>query len=70
LTVYPPLAIGAGGRVAHGALLLLAWGIAAGFVAGVGFKPSNRWLRVALGARAALTMMAAGAVVLASPRLG
>ena len=65
LTVYPPLAIGPDGRAAHGALMLLLLGIAAGFVSGVGFAPHHRLLRVVLGPWAALMLMAAGAGALA-----
>lgn len=65
LTAYPPLAAGSDGRAAHGALTLLLWGIAAGFVAGVGFVPRSRLLRMALGPHAALSLMAVGALLLA-----
>ena len=64
LTVYPPLAIGAGGRTTHGALMLSLWGIAAGFVYGVGFTPDHRLLRAALGPWAALPLMAVGSILL------
>jgi predicted membrane protein len=47
--VWPKLVVTANGSVDHGWLILLMWGIAAGFVHGVGFVPRNRLLRVALG---------------------
>lgn len=65
LTVYPPLATGGDGRAQHGALILLLWGIAAGFVSGVGFAPRHRLLRLALGPAAALSLMTVGVLLLA-----
>ena len=47
--VWPKLVVTADGSVDHGWLTLLMWGIAAGFVHGVGFVPHNHLLRVALG---------------------
>jgi predicted membrane protein len=64
LTVYPPLATGASGRAAHGPLMLLLWGIAGGFVSGVGFVPRQPWLRVALSAHFAVPLMSAASVYL------
>ena len=46
---WPKLVVSANGHVDHGWLTLLMWGMAAGFVHGVGFVPRNRWLRVLLG---------------------
>ncbi len=65
LTVYPAAAVGAAGKPSHAFLALLAWGIAAGFVHGVGFTPTPRLLRLALGPWAALGLMLPGAFVLA-----
>jgi len=53
LLVWPRLVVTADGRVDHGWLILLMWGMAAGFVHGVGFIPRNRLLRVSLGPAAA-----------------
>jgi len=64
LTVYPPLATGTSGRAVHGALMLLLWGIAGGFVSGVGFVPRQPWLRMALSPHLALSLMTAGLVYL------
>jgi predicted membrane protein len=46
---WPILVVSADGSVDHGWLTLLMWGMAAGFVHGVGFVPRNRLLRLALG---------------------
>jgi cyd operon protein YbgE len=45
----PKLVVSATGHVDHGWLTLLMWGMAGGFVHGVGFVPRNRVLRVLLG---------------------
>jgi predicted membrane protein len=50
ITIYPrALATESGGPISHGILMLIMWGLSAGFVYGVGFIPRNRLLRVALG---------------------
>lgn len=50
ITIYPrALAAEDGGPIGHGVLMLIMWGLSAGFVYGVGFVPVNRLLRVALG---------------------
>ncbi|HUW28472.1 MAG TPA: cyd operon YbgE family protein [Sulfuriferula sp.] len=49
VTVYPRGLIHEGVALDHGLLSLLMWGMSAGFVHGIGFDPSNRWLRVLLG---------------------
>lgn len=50
ITVYPrALATPDGGPISHSILMLIMWGLSAGFVYGVGFVPRNRVLRVALG---------------------
>lgn len=49
LLIWPALAVSAAGHVDHGWLTLLMWGMAAGFVHGVGFIPRNRLLRVVFG---------------------
>jgi len=53
LLAWPQLVVTADGHVNHLWLLLLMWGIAAGFVHGVGFIPRNHVLRVVLGPMAA-----------------
>jgi predicted membrane protein len=50
---WPILVVSADGSVNHGWLSMLMWGMAAGFVHGVGFVPRNRLLRVVLGPIAA-----------------
>ncbi len=64
LLAWPTLVVSADGHVDHGWLTVLMWGMAAGFVHGVGFIPRNRLLRVALGPLAAwgLSLLAAFAL--------
>lgn len=49
VTVYPRALLHDEVLVNHGYLMLMMWGMSAGFVHGVGFDPSNRWLRMLLG---------------------
>jgi predicted membrane protein len=46
--VYPQ-ALAPGGRVPYEWLLLLSWGMAAGFVHGVGYVPTKPLVRLTLG---------------------
>jgi cyd operon protein YbgE len=70
LTAYPHAAIGPSGRVSHGLLALLLWGVCAGFVHGVGFEPRARLWRVAFGPWVGLPVMAVGALLLARNVIG
>lgn len=49
-----------GSPISHGVLVLIMWGMSAGFVHGVGFIPRNRILRVLLGPLVAWLWMAVG----------
>jgi predicted membrane protein len=49
-----------GSPLGHGVLVLVMWGLSAGFVHGVGFIPRNRILRLLLGPLAAWLGMAVG----------
>lgn len=49
-----------GSPLGHGVLMLIMWGMSAGFVHGVGFVPRNRVLRILLGPLAAWLGMAVG----------
>lgn len=50
ITIYPrALAAEDGGPIGHGVLMLIMWGLSAGFVYGVGFVPVNRVLAVVFG---------------------
>jgi len=60
LTLYPQAVLKDGVAPGHMALMICMWGIAAGFVHGVGFTPCNRVLRVLLGPFAAWIMMPVG----------
>jgi predicted membrane protein len=66
LVLVYPQALAPGGRVPYGWLLLLMWGIAAGFVHGVGYVPVNVLLRLALGPLAAWVLLGGGAIWFAS----
>lgn len=65
LLAWPTLVVTTEGHVDHGWLMVLMWGMAAGYVHGVGFIPRNRLLRVALGPLAAwgLALLAALALI-------
>ncbi|MGD2073398.1 MAG: cyd operon YbgE family protein [Gammaproteobacteria bacterium] len=65
LTLYPQAVIQAGAAPRHTALTLTMWGVAAGFVHGVGFVPRNGLLRVLLGPLAAWSLMPCGMLFLA-----
>jgi|GEM_PF-510295 len=60
LSLYPHAVIQNGQPPDHSALMLCMWGIAAGFVHGVGFVPRNFILRLALGPFAAWLLMLVG----------
>jgi predicted membrane protein len=54
------LTVADGSPIGHGVLMLIMWGLSAGFVYGVGFIPSNGLLRVLLGPIAAWCGMGVG----------
>lgn len=56
LLAWPHLVVRADGRVNYTGLILLMWGMAAGFVHGVGFLPRNHVLRIILGPIAAWSL--------------
>lgn len=58
--LFPQLLIVQGQSPNHGALLLGLWGMAAGFVHGVGFVPRHVLARLALGPIAAWVLLAVG----------
>jgi predicted membrane protein len=60
LTLYPQAVIQGGRAPGHAALMLCMWGIAGGFVHGVGFVPRNPVLQVLLGPLAAWLLMLGG----------
>lgn len=61
VTLQPRALTAADGQpISHGVLMLIMWGMAAGFVHGVGFTPYNRVLRVALGALVAWPLLGLG----------
>ena len=45
VTVYPRGLLHNETLLGHGYLMLMMWGMSAGFVYGVGFEPDGRWLR-------------------------
>ncbi len=61
VTLMPrALTVEDGSPVNHGALMLIMWGMSAGFVHGVGFVPRNGVLRILLGPMVAWLLMAVG----------
>ena len=71
ITLFPRgLAAPDGSPPNHGLLMLVMWGMSAGFVHGVGFVPRNPLLRFALGPLAAWLGMGLGLAVYARPLLG
>lgn len=61
VTLFPrPLTVEDGSPIGHGTLMLIMWGMSAGFVHGVGFVPKNALLRVLLGPWAAWACLAVG----------
>ena len=62
MLVAPPLLVG--DHVSHGLLMLLMWGIAAGFVHGVGYVPVHRIWRLLLGPLAGWGLMLGVGVIL------
>jgi predicted membrane protein len=64
LTFYPQAVMQGGQAPEHAALMLCMWGIAAGFVHGVGFVPYNSVLRIVLGPLAAWVLMLGGTLLL------
>jgi predicted membrane protein len=54
------------GDVSHGLLALLMWGIAGGFVHGVGYVPVHRLWRISLGPLVAIPIMVIGGILLLS----
>ena len=60
LTLYPQAVLQDGQAPGHAALMLCMWGLAGGFVHGVGFVPRNPVLQVLLGPHAAWLLMLGG----------
>jgi len=44
LLIHPGAMVAADGRYSHGLLMLVMWGVCAGFVHGLGFRPESRCL--------------------------
>jgi cyd operon protein YbgE len=63
VTLYPRGLMQDGVALNHGLLSLLMWGMSAGFVHGVGFTPSNPWLRVLFGPTIAWPLLLLGWVL-------
>ena len=61
VTLFPrALTAEDGSPISHGVLMLIMWGLSAGFVHGVGFVPRSRALQVLLGPLAAWALMGVG----------
>lgn len=71
VTLFPRgLTAADGAPAGHSLLMLIMWGLSAGFVHGVGFVPRTPGLRLALGPLAAWLGMGAGFAVYARHLLG
>ena len=62
--LFPQMLINEGQPPNHGALVLGLWGMAAGFVHGVGFVPRHVLARLALGPVVAWMLLVAGSLML------
>lgn len=62
ILILPTIVLGGSGELNHNQLMLLMWGIAAGFVHGVGFVPRNAILQVLLGPAMAWLLMLGGSL--------
>lgn len=60
ILIYPKAIANSATEINHGMLSLLMWGIAAGFVHGVGFVPIHSLWRIALGPIVGWLLMLAG----------
>jgi predicted membrane protein len=60
VTLYPAALTRDGAALPHGVLMLVMWGLSAGFVHGVGFVPHHPLLRLLLGPYAAWPLLALG----------
>lgn len=65
LTLYPQAVLQSGAAPSHFALMICMWGVAAGFVHGVGFVPYNPVLRQLLGPVATWLFTIGGLLLLA-----
>jgi cyd operon protein YbgE len=74
LLIYPTAFLNAEGHYSHSMLMLMLmlvmWGVAGGFVHGVGFDPYARVWKWAFGPLLAWILMALGYVMLMQARLG
>ena len=60
LTLYPHAVVSGAGAPDHAELMVCLWGIAGGYVHGVGFVPRNPVLRIVLGPVIAWLLMLGG----------
>lgn len=68
LMIHPASMLDASGHYSHGLLMLIMWGVAGGYVHGVGFEPRALAWRVAFHPLLAWGLMGLGVVVLAQAR--
>ena len=64
LLIHPAAMLDEQGRYSHSLLMLVMWGVSAGFVHGVGFDPINRLWRLLFGPACAWPLLVLGYVVL------
>lgn len=60
VTLYPAALTRDGAALPHGLLMLVMWGLSAGFVHGVGFVPRHPLLQLGLGPFAAWPLLGLG----------
>jgi cyd operon protein YbgE len=62
ILIYPKAIASSATEINHGMLSLWMWGIAAGFVHGVGFVPEHWLWRIVFGPQVAWLLMSAGLI--------
>jgi len=67
LLLHPVLLLDSRGQYSHGVLMLMLWGIAAGYVHGVGFDPQARAWRLVFHPLLAWSLMALAYAALLTP---
>ncbi|AYN95303.1 Cyd operon protein YbgE [Pseudomonas sp. LTJR-52] len=70
LLIYPTAFLNAEGHYSHSMLMLVMWGVAGGFVHGVGFDPRAKVWKWAFGPLLAWMLMALGYALLIQARMG
>lgn len=69
LLIHPAAMLDEQGRYSHSLLMLVMWGVSAGFVHGVGFDPHTRIWRLCFGPGIALSLTVLGYALLAQANM-